>query len=263
MTELEIEKIVQEVLKQFLQEKQDSPKLRAKEKMLVVYSGAMIGFEESLKSLKRLAGKGYVFDVFLSRGAQEALAVTKLQDKLVAQLAPERLITPCDACSPESLAREYETVIVPALSVNTAAKLSQCMTDAPVTRLLFTALAMGKQVFFATDGCCPDCKAREELGYAMNDAMKAKLRSNLAALKSYGGHLAAAKELGETVLRVKEPQSAPAAASAGGSVRRSVIGRKQMDDCPVGSTLTIAKDSIVTALAQDIAEERSIKIVRV
>ena len=47
-------------------------------------------------------------------------------------------------------------------------------------------MATGKPIVAAIDGCCPDNKVREQLGFKVTEAYKAKMRHNLEDMLAYG-----------------------------------------------------------------------------
>ena len=256
MREIDIERIVQEVLKCLQAETRPAAK-----KALLVYTGAGIGYNESINSLRILRQDGYDFDVFFSYGAKAALDETVVRHHLV----PEKFLTDADVESPEGLVKDYDLVIVPTLTSNTAAKLACCITDTFATRMIMNALMTGKRVVLATDGCCPDHPARPLLGFRIPEPLKAQMRSNLEKLKSYGAVLSGAEKL-DLAVTGQKPAAAekqePVKNAVVKSGKKAVIGKKQLEQCPAGGVLTVPHDSIVTALARDIAYEKNITIVK-
>lgn len=255
MNQYEIDRIVQAVLEELQKRAQPQAK-----RALLLYTGAALGFDAALESICRLRQEGWQFDVFCTPGAQQALDMELLR----AHAASGPLLTDCGDASPEAFAGQYETIIVPALTVNTAAKLSGCIMDTPATRMLLSALMKGRRVVLATDGCCPDCPGREALGYRMPEPMKARLRGNLETLRAFGAVLTSVAGLADTVAGTERKQQEPERRQSGGAPggKRPLITRKQVDACPNGGVLTVPKNSNVTALAEDLARERGITIVK-
>ena len=52
--------------------------------------------------------------------------------------------------------------------------------------MISRAMATGKPIVAAIDGCCPDNKVREQLGFKVTEAYKAKMRHNLEDMLAYG-----------------------------------------------------------------------------
>lgn len=259
MTEKDIERIIQEVLKCL---REEDTSCDSGKKALLVYTGAAIGFDETLSCLRELLEAGYSFDVYFSKGAQAALDAEAVKRGVL----PGRFIEDGDGSSPEAVGKEYDLIIVPTLTVNTAAKLCSCMMDTPVTRLIFNAMMLGKTMVLVTDGCCPDHERRKELGYFMPEGIKKQLRNHLERLKEYGAKLTSAANLAKAVKKLEAPRERASesggCAKAGYPAKRVVIGRKQVDDCPEGGTLVVPANAVITALACDIALERNITMVK-
>ena len=99
-------------------------KLLARQKQaLVVYTGSNIGEAAALEAMGRLRGEGFTFRVLLSRGASGLLDVERLRSVL----EPEKLWVE----TPEALTARYDTILVPAMTVHTAAHVAACMADTP------------------------------------------------------------------------------------------------------------------------------------
>ena len=233
--------------------------ISVQKKALVVYTGSLIGFVPALVSLQQLQQAGLTFDPFLSKSASKLLNV----DTLRTVLAPgvfyqeEQLDR-----APELLAAPYYTVIVPALTVNTAAKIAACIADTPAARIISNSMMRGKNVVIARDGCCPENAERAAKGYNMTPALKAKLSANLETLRDFGAALCGCDTLAFKTIKLIEPQSptAPRARAADFSSAKRVIGRREVVSLPAGSLLRVSKNALVTQLAYDAAYQRGVRI---
>jgi hypothetical protein len=143
-------------------------------------------------------------------------------------------------------------------------------------------MSVGKPIVAAIDGCCPDNEVRNKMGFKVTDAYKAKLRSNLEAMQSYGIVLTSAKNLFKKVnkvlagsvsfsnVRKAEPKAEAKAVKsqakpvAGGAVRldKNVISRNDILLNRQYKKIIVAKRANVTALAQDEAFRYGITIVK-
>ena len=90
---------------------------------LVVYTGSNIGTNAALESMRMLRADGFTFQVLFSRSAAKILDV----DAIRTTLEPEVLWIDQPGDSPEALTVRYDTILVPALTVNTAAHVATCM----------------------------------------------------------------------------------------------------------------------------------------
>ena len=121
-------------------------KLLARQKQaLVVYTGSNIGEAAALEAMGRLRGEGFTFRVLLSRGASGLLDVERLRSVL----EPEKLWVE----TPEALTARYDTILVPAMTVHTAAHVAACMADTPASAVILDGLMRGKNVVVNIDGC--------------------------------------------------------------------------------------------------------------
>ncbi len=234
--------------------------ISVQKKALVVYTGSLIGFVPALVSLQQLQQAGFTFDLFLSKSASKLLNVDTLRTVLApgAFYQEEQLDR-----APELLAAPYYTVIVPALTVNTAAKIAACIADTPAARIISNSMMRGKNVVIARDGCCSENAERAAKGYNMTPALKAKLSANLETLRDFGAALCGCDTLAFKTIKLIEPQAPEAAPRA--SVEdffsaKRVIGRREVVSLPAGSLLRVSKNALVTQLAYDAAFQRGVRI---
>ena len=156
-------------------------KLLARQKQaLVVYTGSNIGEAAALEAMGRLRGEGFTFRVLLSRGASGLLDVERLRSVL----EPEKLWVE----TPEALTARYDTILVPAMTVHTAAHVAACMADTPASAVILDGLMRGKNVVVNIDGCCPAPEARLPYGGAA-EAGASEQSGDLALLRRAPDHL--------------------------------------------------------------------------
>ena len=173
-------------------------KLLARQKQaLVVYTGSNIGEAAALEAMGRLRGEGFTFRVLLSRGASGLLDVERLRSVL----EPEKLWVETPEETPEALTARYDTILVPAMTVHTAAHVAACMADTPASAVILDGLMRGKNVVVNIDGCCPDHAERLKRGFHMAEPLKQALRNNLETLRSFGARLTTSGGLYDKALR--------------------------------------------------------------
>ena len=163
-------------------------KLLARQKQaLVVYTGSNIGEAAALEAMGRLRGEGFTFRVLLSRGASGLLDVERLRSVL----EPEKLWVETPEETPEALTARYDTILVPAMTVHTAAHVAACMADTPASAVILDGLMRGKNVVVNIDGCCPDHAAPEaRLPYGgAAEAGASEQSGDLALLRRAPDHL--------------------------------------------------------------------------
>lgn len=252
-----VEAIAEEVIRRI-----NEKLIQMQKNALVVCTGSRLSLPAWIESLKKLQQQGFRFDLFLSKSAERVLGPDEIQKNLqIGQIW-------IDDNNAEAIAGEYQTVLVPALTINTAAKLAACTADTPAARVILTSMMRGKAVVVSTDGCCPDNVARLDLGYRFTPAMKEKLRANIERMRSFGATLATADTLAERTVKalgladtgqqrkVQQPEPAQVACNS------RVISRQAVAAVPQGGVLRIPKGSMVTQLAEDTARTRGIALIK-
>lgn len=254
-------------------------------KAAVLFSGALIGYADAVRSLQELKKDGWKLTVVMSKAAGEVLTEERIKN----DIGPEAIYVEGAPINGRQIIDDNQFVLVPALTINTAAKVANCISDNLLTNMISRAMATGKPVVAAVDGCCPDNAVRAKLGFKVTDAYKARMRSNLEALQSYGIHLTVDSNLFDKVnkvytasfdfpspdsdakpVQVKAEQAAQpscsgsAAAEEVSSVKlgKKVIGRVDIARNARYKTIIVGADAVVTALASDEACNRGIAIVR-
>ena len=253
-------------------------------KAAVLFSGALIGYADAVRSLNELKKDGWSLTVIMSKAADEVLTKERIQN----DIGPDAIYVEGAPVNGRQIIADNQFVIVPALTINTAAKVANCISDNLLTNMISRAMATGKPIVAAVDGCCPDNEVRAKLGFKVTDAYKARMRSNLEALQSYGIHLTVDNNLFEKVNKVytasfdfpapdsdekpAQEKAKPAAGTSCGcskpaetvSVKldKKVIGRVDIAKNARFKTIIVGADAVVTGLAVDEAYNRGITIVR-
>ena len=253
----------------------------------VLFTGALIGYQDAVNSLRELKEDGWKFTAVLSAAAGQLLTEERIRN----DIDPDAIYVEGAPVNGRKIIDDSQFVIIPCLTINTAAKVANCINDNLITNMIYYSMTSGKPVVAAVDGCCPDNKVREQKGFKVTEAYKARLRRNLEDMITYGIHLTTDINLFEKVDKVftasfdfplpssddKAGQEEAKAISCGcpvkekvegASVRldKKVIGRidiaKAICSCAGDVTRVIVrKDAIVTQLAKDAAYERNILIV--
>ena len=194
----EREQHIRGIIAQIIAERVVEKLLERQKQALVVYTGSNMGIEAGLKCLRTLRQEeGFTYRVLLTRSAAGMLDAAAIREAL----EPEEMWTETPGDSPEVLTARYDTILVPALTVNTAAHVAGCMADTPAAAIILDGLMRGKNVVAAVDGCCPDNPERIRRGFHMTEALKKKLRENKNALREFGAVLTTSDRLGEAALK--------------------------------------------------------------
>ncbi len=271
MTQQERENLALALLADELAERVLQKLVDRQKRALVIVTGAAIGVPTALEGLKELRKEGFAYHVLMTRSAMYVSGEKAVR----AALDPEELWVESPDGFPEQVAARYDTILVPALTVRTAAYLANCMPETPAATMIYNGLMKGKNVVIAVDGACPDNPKRKELGYRMTPAMRDVLHENLEKIRAYGGRLTSADGMADAVRKAvysflpAQKPAAPAKAeqppAQGGRVIRPaltgrVLGVKAVNTAPRGTVVVVPKGTIVTALASDEARIRGVTI---
>ncbi len=191
---LDGQQYLQGIIAQVLAERVVQKLLGRQKQALVVYTGSNMGIEAGLENLRMLRQEdGFTYRVLLTKSAAGILDAEAIRSAL----EPEEFWVGQPGDSPEALTARYDTILVPALTVNTAAHVAACMADTPAAAIILDGLMRGKNVVVAVDGCCPDNPERLRRGFHMAEGLKKKLREQKDALRDYGAYLTTAGHLRE------------------------------------------------------------------
>lgn len=220
-------------------------------KLLVVFTGSNVAFEDSLKEVKKLQELGYIIDVALSESAEAIFSVDKFKG-----LNPRNIFTAKDKMKYLEMVQEVDGVVVPVATQNTAIKLSLGLQDSFISMLLWQVLWQGKTLFMNMDDM------------TTHRGMEAKSKMLLQMMGSYVDKL---KRLGVKQIStiniastVHSSFTAEKNSSAilEGKSEKPVITEKDILKRAAGETIVVPLRAIVTSLAQDAAKNLGIKIVK-
>ncbi|MEA4924391.1 MAG: flavoprotein [Syntrophomonadaceae bacterium] len=255
MTEIDKEKLITLVLAELA--KQSSQP--AAQKILAVFSGGMIGLETVLAQMQQLQQAGYQFEIVLTPNATTVIAPQSLRQSLgpvpvhgesddFHQIT--RVLAECDA------------VLIPVMTMNTAAKVVNGISDNLATTLIMIALLSGKSIIGVKDACDPRNQCREQMGHnKAAQAYRALLTANIERLKDYGMELCDSKDLAITV---QHHLNKPTAMDAVIPENQPAFTGKILSvaDLPgTSSTITVSPRTIITPAAKDAIKERGIEVV--
>lgn len=263
--DLLVQRIIDEVIKRL----NNQPKTA-----LVCFTGAAIGYTNGLKAMEKLRKDGWQLKVLVTDSSKQVLDLEKIKKTLDV----DQVYTNDNAAELKEFVKTVDEIILPTLTINTAAKIAHGIADTPVLTTISQAIMSGKHFISAIDGADPDDEVRAKLGMGKVPAGYRKvLRDNLATLGTFGWTLCAAADLYEVCAEkpVSESESpaaaapkaaapaAPAAASAEGDVIVShIVSRKDLMPRKGQKVVKVRKDAIITAFAAEAAEEFGMKLVR-
>ena len=151
-------------------------------KLLFFSPEPLIGYKDAVTSLNELKKDGWTLTAVLSKAAGEVITEERIRN----DIGPDAIYVEGAPVNGRQIVDDSQFVIIPSLTINTAAKVANCISDNLLTNMISRAMATGKPIVAAIDGCCPDNKVREQLGFKVTEAYKAKMRHNLEDMLAYG-----------------------------------------------------------------------------
>ncbi len=261
----------------------------APRRALVLFSGALLGFEDSIRSLAVLKAAGVQLDYL-----QTPSALRVLDQQLIEALGMREVS--------KRMVEEHDLLLAPTLTANIAAKVAHGVADCLASNLFSEFIMSDRLVVASRTAICPDGAAKQSWFPHMPPGYADLLRSNLSALSSFGVRLTESRFLARTSLAAWErkdiqrraplvalgtsvaglvaaldkragrsPAAAPAgpAASIGGAAPAGVVrcgldlvSHQAIQQLPSGIELRVDPRAMVTAMARDAAAARSIRITR-
>lgn len=228
-------------------------KMKKKPKLLVVFSGGTLGLGDAIASINGLRKNNFEMDVVLSRNADDVLGRERMKrelgiDEIYVEGNRELL----------NMIWEADVLILPTLTVNSAAKIASCINDNYLTLAASHFILSGKQIISSTNCCCPRDRERLSSGVRINDAYGEKMISNMEQMEKYGIKFTYSKNIEKAVNRVFEGKIDH---EEGHDFRdRKVITYGDVSGIARGSKLRAGKNSLVTPLAKDYLKSKDIEI---
>lgn len=260
-------------------------RLQARPKVaLALFTGTELGVSEAVKSIAALRDDGWTMRFVFSQTAGQL----RLRDSLTGVAGDVSTGQPGGTAGDideDALLDGCSVVLVPTLSINSAAKIASGVRDSLPSRLVARALERGMAVVAASDGCCPDNARRIASGFHVAEAYKELMRANLEALQGYGIRLARAEKLAHAVRKVNAaaavpvaaqpapiaPPAVPVATATGmpcaaereipATTGKRVFSRSDAVQCRE-RVLRLGRNVLVTSLAADELRVRNIQLIR-
>ncbi len=264
----------------------------APRRVLVLFTGGLLGFDQAVEELKLLAAAGVQLDYLQTPSALRVLDQAKIASIGMREVS-------------RKMVEEHDMLLAPTLTSNIAAKVAHGVADCLASNLFSEFIMSNRLVVVSRSAICPDGAPKRGWFPNMPPAYADLLRSNLATLASFGVRLSDARFLYRTTVaafeRRDEARRAPVVAAMGTSVAgfaagvaarvaastesvaasdgppadarpalgpdvvpcaQSLISQHVIQPLPDGVELRIPADAKVTAMARDLAAARSIRISR-
>jgi hypothetical protein len=245
-----------------------------KQRVLALFAGAGSGYCVGMQSVQWLAKGGHPLTVVLTASARQIIGEDKLR-----QAGAVRLIGDQEWVNTPKLIREVDLVLVPTLSMNTAAHLAQGLLDSLVTTLVLGSLLAGKPVLAVCDGANPYGNGGRVFGASNDPApkLRAKLADHLTTLMDFGMQLVPeetflvnlANQLQGATPPVPPTPSLPAKPGVNGSPLNAaarlgsemLLTATDLMGYPLGATVRLAAGAKLTPLAREVAERQLLNLV--
>lgn len=235
-------------------------------RVLMLFCGAGSGYTAGMQAIRLLSAAGHPLTVALSPAARYLITEEKVRQAGAANVLPDGWV------NAPALVSESELVLVPTLSMNTAARLALGLMDSLVNTLVLGALLAGKPVLAVCDGANPYGHGGEVFGGdgSAAPALRARMSQNLMTLVDYGVELVGEGEFLLRLARRLQPTPPPPVqetAPDGGAngqqrtLQAGVVTAGDLQGLPYGGVLRLPAGARLTPLAQDQARSLSLRLV--
>lgn len=188
----ELQNLIQNALIEYIVNKVIEKLEQRQKTALVLFTGASIGFRQSIESLNKLQQNGWQFKVVISKAAEDVLT----EDLIKKSLNIESVIKEYDKPDIKELLDQNNLIIIPSLTINTASKIANCISDTLITNIVSKAMMSGKKIIASLNACCIENEERKSIyGDNVSLAYKNKLKNNLETIKSYEIELTTSENL--------------------------------------------------------------------
>lgn len=233
-----------------------------KKRVLMLFSGASTGYVVGMDTIRMLTQADHDLTVFMT-----ASAIHVVGEENVLKAGAKEVISPKQWVDTPGLVRETDMMLVPTLSMNTAARLALGLMDSLFSTLVLGALLADKPVVAICDGADPYGNG----GLIFSDefvgspALRAKMVQNLSTLIDYGVHLVPEEGFVPQVMRLMQAEISAAPETPASPVARisgsSILTESDLFRYPAGTTLTLPAGTRLTPLAQDHAQKQNLTLV--
>lgn len=281
MTEHELRALIREVIGELIR----PPQLR----VLVVFTGGLLGFDEAIDSLAALKATGAQLDYRQTPSAERILDQRRIQALGMREVSKQYV-------------ESHDMLILPTMTGNVAAKVAHGISDCLVSNLTSEFIMSNRIVVASRTAVRPDGAEKLSWFPQMPPGYADLLRANLAVLSSFGVRVVDAKALCRTAIaawqradrarrsplvealgtspsaftaqldeadqagpaRVAMAEAPQPAALPSGAVAcpLPLISQQVVQQLPSDIELRIGRTAKVTAMALDLAGARSIRISR-
>lgn len=285
----QLENIILDTVVEYIAEKVVEKIIEKSKRGLLLFTGATIGYNKAIDNINKLKKDGWEFDVVMSKAAQDVIGI----DTLKKDIEINNIITHDNMFVIRDLLQQNTIVIIPTLTMNSCAKIANCISDTLVTNIVSKALMSKKTIVASINGCCPENEERKLVyGDNLSDLHKKKLSENLEALRDYNINLSSSenlyKNVNKTLLKSfnlykssKEITKSNLLKSSNVNntanyksiketvdnhsstkINKKVLSRKDIWDNKKFNTIFVNQNTLITDLAKDEAQRLNIKLLK-
>lgn len=258
--------ITAEVIAQLKDERLTENDTHSGEEVLVLMTGGHSIWPKVSYKLREMRNRGLHLNPVLSEAAKNMFDPQELRSVFGGRSASplDEVNNVSERPNPLEMIKRSAAIILPTLTMNTAAKLALGIQDTLITQLAAWALLQNKPVVAVSNAANPNSAELSKLGFAFRSKSQSEVyMSHLEQLSSYGIHLVEADYLLPAVLQAvgRDPIN-PALVRAPmksltieGVLTREKVLRAVALDCD-----EVVAKGVVTPLAKETASEHNVRI---
>lgn len=250
-----VEKVVDKVLADHIVREVIRLYLARPVRCAALFCGSNQNFTTVLEHLSILNRDTFDIKAVLSGHAEHLL------DRMTMQSMLGRLY-PAEDPDATPIINDAELLLLPNLTINTAAKIVHGIRDACIPLAVSEALLVGKPVIACAESACPATQG-------VSGAYGQMLRDNLDRLRAFGVRFVSAPELGKALYETRchlrgmaRCQTQPQTMSCETFCDEKLLTRQSLSGIAAGSAAHVRGDAIITPLAMEYAQEHSITLVK-
>lgn len=238
-------------------------------KILMVFTGAGSGYVIGKDAIRLLMDGGHSLKVVLSSAAGFLIGEENMR-----KAGAQEIIRSDQWVWTPTLVQENDLILVPTLSMNTAAKLALGLMDSLVNTIILGGLMGGKPVIAISDGADPYGDGGKVFGenYAAAPLLRARYSENLSLLKALGIHLVKKEHFLSSVVSCLLNTNPKFEANQTGShpstemtqpavLSSSWITAAELSGYRRGQTIQIPRRAHLTPLAREMARQLELNLV--
>lgn len=247
--------ITQEIIKKLAAEPvQELTEEVSRPQVLVIMTGGSIGFSQSVKSLASIE-KWAELKVILSQNAAQIYT----RDLIFPNFKPTRIYHSQEQTPVKEILQDVKAVIVPVLTLNSAAKLAAGICDNLVLNIIMNSLLTDIPVIAARNAASlRDEERKKIIGGRSNPGLVQLTNDNLRKLEVMGIKLADAAHLEEPTRKAVFP---PNIKKYGDTKKREIITSEKISNQDIEQGyIYLPKNALLTPLSKDIVSSHNLKV---